>query len=279
MSVGQGGFGSNGNAATEPATLAVHSTISADGAYVAFQSNTALTPQVQGGTQNVYLWHEGAVSLISDGHTQEKIAREQGLVGIDATGQNIFFVTPAPLVAQDKDELSDLYDARIGGGFPAPVAEPSCAGEECQGPLSKPLPLLSPGSTGPPSNGNLVAPAFKAIEEATEGSVKITKHSTKTLSVSTPGAGKLTLSKSGLATVKKSAAKAGSYTLAITLTSRERKLLAKHKSVTEAVKVEFVPTSGKSSTATITVTIKKIKPKKAKGKKAKSKGTVKKKKG
>lgn len=279
VSVGQDGFDSNGNAATEPATLAFHSTISDDGAYVAFQSNTALTPQVQGGTQNVYLWHEGTLSLISDGHTQEKVAREQGLVGIDATGQNIFFVTPAPLVAQDKDELSDLYDARIGGGFPAPVAEPSCAGEECQGPLSKPLPLLSPGSTGAPSDGNLVAPAFKAIEEATEGSVKITKHSSKSLSVSTPGAGKLTLSKSGLATVKKSAAKAGSYTLAITLTSRERTLLAEHKSVTVAVKVEFVPTSGKSSTATITVTIKKIKPKKAKGKKAKSKGTVKKKKG
>jgi hypothetical protein len=274
VSVGQAGFDSNGNTATEPATLAFLSTISDDGAYVAFQSNTALTPQVQGGTQNVYLWHEGTISLISDGHTQEKVAREQGLVGIDATGQNLFFVTPAPLVAQDKDELSDLYDARIGGGFPAPVAEPSCAGEECQGPLSKPLPLLSPGSTGAPSNGNLVAPAFKAIEEATEGSVKITKHSSKSLSVSTPGAGKLTLSKSGLATVKKSAAKAGAYTLAVTLTSRERKLLAKHKSVTLAVKVEFVPSSGKSSTATVDVTIKKTKPKKAK-----SKGTVKKKKG
>jgi hypothetical protein len=70
-------------------------TLSEDGSYVVFQSSDALTPQVQGGLHNVYEWHEGTVSLISDGvdATANTPDRYVGLVGMDATGANIFFTT------------------------------------------------------------------------------------------------------------------------------------------------------------------------------------------
>ena len=48
---------------------------------------------------------------------------------------------------QDLDTQLDLYDARIDGGFPAPVSLlPSCTGDACQGQLSSAPTLLSPGS-------------------------------------------------------------------------------------------------------------------------------------
>jgi hypothetical protein len=169
ISEGQGGS-EDGNTTTDPASLTSGKTggeekaqlgegrrvVSNDGSVVVFQSSAALTPQVHGGRFNVYLWRDGEVHLISDGTpagTQHK-GNQEGLVGIDASGQNVFFTTEAPLVAQDSDELSDLYDARIDGGFPAPKAV-ECSGEGCQGALSTPLAPLAPGSLSPGANGNL----------------------------------------------------------------------------------------------------------------------------
>jgi hypothetical protein len=157
VSAGQDGFNNDGNtyenaaklANTEPGTGRM--TISEDGSDVVFQSNEALTPQVQSGsTRNVYEWHEGNVYLISDGKNSS------GLIGIDASGADIFFVTPDELVPQDTDEDVDVYDARVNGGFPEPTPTPSCSGEACQGAPTTPLAPSSPGSTGAPAVGNLI---------------------------------------------------------------------------------------------------------------------------
>ena len=169
VSEGQGGS-EDGNTTTHPASLTSgkiggeekaqlgegRRVVSDDGSVVVFQSSAALTPQVHGGRDNVYLWRDGKVHLISDGTpagTQHEGVQE-GLVGIDASGQDVFFTTEAPLVAQDSDQLSDLYDARVNGGFPAPKAV-ECSGEGCQGALSAPLAPLAPGSLSPGANGNL----------------------------------------------------------------------------------------------------------------------------
>ena len=169
VSRGQDGYNEDGNTTTDPASLTSgedstgepqidegRRVISEDGSVVVFQSSAALTPQVHGGMRNVYLWRDGGVHLISDGTSAGSSgSSDAGLVGIDASGQNVFFTTEAPLVGQDSDELSDLYDARVDGGFPAPkVAE--CAGEACQGAFTGPLAPLSLGSSSPNAQGNLV---------------------------------------------------------------------------------------------------------------------------
>jgi hypothetical protein len=82
--------------------------------------------------------------MISDGHNREPIPPlEPSPGGISASGSDIFFFTHSPLAGQDTGILGDLYDARVDGGFPAPVAEASCSGEQCQG---TPTPAPSFGS-------------------------------------------------------------------------------------------------------------------------------------
>jgi hypothetical protein len=172
VSAGQGGA-EDGETTTDPASLTsgqigthnAHASslgegrrvISEDGSVVVFQSSAALTPQVHGGMDNVYLWRGGGLYLISDGTpagSDDGFHSAAGLVGIDASGRNVFFTTEAPLVEQDSDEESDLYDARVDGGFPAPKLS-QCSGEACQGALSTPLAPLAPGSLSPSNPGNL----------------------------------------------------------------------------------------------------------------------------
>ena len=74
---------------------------------------------------------------------------------ITPSGRDLFFKTSAGLVKEDTDGAPDIYDARIGGGFPvaeAPVER--CEGDACQGPLTNPAPLLVPGSAVQASGEN-----------------------------------------------------------------------------------------------------------------------------
>jgi hypothetical protein len=169
ISVGENGYSNDGNTSSDTTTLATErlvagepnalpKTISENGAYVVFQTSAALTPQVDGGTNNVYEWHEGNVYLISDGTDNTDHA---GLIGMDASGENIFFVTADKLVGQDTDEDYDVYDARIEGGFPAPNPPATCGGEACQGSLTAPLTPAIPGSSGSVIDGNLTSPGLR----------------------------------------------------------------------------------------------------------------------
>jgi sugar lactone lactonase YvrE len=168
VSIGQEGFEDNGNTSSDPATLAKSAlerlTVSEDGSYIVFQSNDALTPQVHGGLHNVYEWHDGNISLISDGTDTRE---EAGLIGMDASGADIFFAAADKLVGQDTDEEVDIYDARIDGGFPAPKPASSCNGEECQGSPTPPLGSSTSGSKGAAAVGNLT-PDSTTFPEPTE---------------------------------------------------------------------------------------------------------------
>ena len=129
--------GSGGN---DPgfAVEALQSGISADGSIVVFQTAEALSPQDTDGVSDVYLWHDGRVSLISHGGGEAP--------RIDASGQNIYFATSQPLSAADRDVNTDIYDARIDGGFDL-SSLPPCSGEACQGqPSTPPMATGAPGS-------------------------------------------------------------------------------------------------------------------------------------
>jgi hypothetical protein len=55
------------------------------------------------------------------------------LLGSDASGENVFFTTVDRLVPADTDSQLDIYDARVGGGFPAEVTSPICeSGGTCR---------------------------------------------------------------------------------------------------------------------------------------------------
>jgi hypothetical protein len=124
--------------------------ISENGEYVVFTTSEELQAGAVEGATNSYLWHDGTVSLIS--------GDSLGGPSISSSGSDIFFATAKQLVGQDTDALGDVYDARVGGGFPAPPAEASCSGDACQGP-SSPLPSFGPSTSSVlPAGGNLPPP-------------------------------------------------------------------------------------------------------------------------
>jgi WD40-like Beta Propeller Repeat len=184
VSIGQDGYNHNGNSPANFVTIPrlrygpeydssedwTSLSVSADGSYVFFESSAALTPNALEGFSNVYEYHDGQVSLISDG--QDIAVNEIGgsvveFLGTDASGDDVFFTTEDRLVGQDVDTSTDIYDARVDGGFPAPVAPSACVGEGCQGVLSEAPTLLSPGSEfqaggNPPLAGGAPAAQPKA---------------------------------------------------------------------------------------------------------------------
>ncbi len=171
VSRGQNGHNDDGNTNVYPARIPnqeyspdvptdalLHLAMSNDGAYVFFTSEDGLTPQALTGANNVYEYHEGKVSLISDGHDLTRIIGEPAvnLAGTDGSGRDVFFTTADGLLAQDTDTQVDIYDARTEGGFSTPAAARGCLDDACQGPLAsgsqQPTPptSASPGETPPP---------------------------------------------------------------------------------------------------------------------------------
>ena len=150
--------------------------ISENGEYIVFHTpeqlqaddaNTGAEPGCEGrGAEtgcDVYVWHEGSVAMVSDGKTARSAETEHGDAAVSASGGDVFFFTATQLVGQDSDQLDDLYDARIGGGFPAPTPESSCSGDACQGSQSSPPSFGSPASLSLSSAGNLTPPANVSV--------------------------------------------------------------------------------------------------------------------
>ena len=125
---------------------------SADGSQVFFNSADALVPLDSNHRRDVYEFENGSPRLISSGTSSDISA----LVDVGAGGRDLFFTTRDRLVPGDRDNNSDLYDARVGGGFP-PAPEPlPCTGEACRGPLGaapSPAPLPATALPSPESEG------------------------------------------------------------------------------------------------------------------------------
>ena len=184
VSVGEDGSDANGNADQFDATIeraGVRHTlfeehdlnsraITQDGSRVVFRSGEPLSLAARSGVENAYEWHESGVSLVSSGSS----AVEQ--VVISSSGRDVFFTTTEGLVPQDTDGQSDLYDARVGGGFPSAPSEPEpCSGDACQGPLTNPAPLLVPGSVSQAPGGNLAPPTPTTTTTKAKKTVRCSK--------------------------------------------------------------------------------------------------------
>ncbi len=167
ISIGEEGYAENGNGNARGASITMPKfddtgnlsqaglfetstrAVSDNGSTVIFSTSGALSPravndlQPQPGPSDIYEWREGAVSLISTGHSLT--SDEQPV--ITPSGRDIFFTSTEGIVPQDTDGLASLYDARIDGGFPAPaIPAGGCRGDSCQGPPSVPSLLGESGS-------------------------------------------------------------------------------------------------------------------------------------
>ena len=111
---------------------------------------------------------EGCVALISSGASAE----ESGFLDASENGDDVFFLTSAPLSPGDTDNAIDVYDARVGGGFPQSSPPPSCEGDACQNPIQAPDDP-TPSSLVYQGAGNLLAPlAPPATKKTTNKPVK-----------------------------------------------------------------------------------------------------------
>lgn len=193
VSIGEAGADGNGNNDAFNANLAQMEfrgslpeqfelgsrAITENGSIVVFTTAEPLSSHAVNGQPDVYLWREGSVSMISSGTAEEPDVEPV----ITPSGRDLFFSTSAGLVPGDTDGLRDIYDARIGGGFPIPAAsrEP-CSGDGCQGPLSTPGVVTVPGSASQaPENEMPTAPSKS--KPVTKGKPvkhkKVTKRSKK----------------------------------------------------------------------------------------------------
>jgi hypothetical protein len=130
--------------------------MSADGRTVAFATPVALSPLDVNQTVDVYEWRDGAVHLVTDGVREfpegPTLPRP---VGVSEDGTTILFTVAAPgLTGFEQDGLSNLYVARIGGGFEPPAPVLRCSEESCQGPLQAPPPQQPPSSSSFGGRGN-----------------------------------------------------------------------------------------------------------------------------
>jgi len=100
--------------------------------------------------------NEGCIFLISTGKSKYPSL----LADASETGNDVFFFTRQGLVGQDKDELQDVYDARVKGGLAAQnqIKPLPCEGADaCQGAPQAPLTQATPGTPRFVGPGNAVS--------------------------------------------------------------------------------------------------------------------------
>ena len=141
--------------------------LSADSKRVFFDSFDALAVQDTNADSDVYEWEApgssgcarpvGCVGLISSGRA------EGGATFLDASadGADAFFLTDGSLLPSDSG-VRDIYDARVGGGYPLSTPVIPCVGDACQ-PLPPAPEAATPGSQRSKPSGNLPPATFKPL--------------------------------------------------------------------------------------------------------------------
>ena len=102
---------------------------------------------------------------------------------MDASGGDVLFTTADPLIPSDVDSgQRDVYDARVGGGFPlVPGGESGvCSAGSCEGPVSSPA-VVPPGSVSNTGEAPVVTPPAKktAVKKKTVKHKAVKKKSKK----------------------------------------------------------------------------------------------------
>jgi hypothetical protein len=133
-----------------------------------FNSSDALVPEDVNSQQDVYEWVDGRVRLLSTG-----VGPFATYGSASADGRDVYIATRAQLIPSDRDELADIYDARVEGGFTQPTTPSLCESiEGCHGPASSASPFTRTGSEGFSSGLKPRSPAAQRLRRA----LKACKH-------------------------------------------------------------------------------------------------------
>ena len=168
--------------------------VTEDGSHVFFETGERLESQdVNGKHTDVYEWTalgaagceassasfaahaNGCLDLITTGTS----ADDSHFLDASPSGDDLFVTTNQRMVGWDSDNNYDLYDVRVGGGFPDPApTTQECSGETCQGAITVP-----PGSGGAPASstffhgGNkVVHKPQKSVKRCAKGKVRKRVH-------------------------------------------------------------------------------------------------------
>jgi hypothetical protein len=120
--------------------------ISPDGSRVFFETTDSLVPRDTNGVDDVYEWENGRIYLISSGQG----TYGSSFSGASSDGSNVFITTTDNLAPQDVETSTQIYDARVDGGFPYRPFTTGCDSGQCQGPQT-PAPAF-----GPPASATFV---------------------------------------------------------------------------------------------------------------------------
>ena len=164
---------------TDPEPFYLPRNLSEGGGRLFFQSPDALVPHDSNGLLDVYEWELPGVGSCTSGSpsfsegsggcvfpvSDVAGSGESRFMDANLDGNDVFVWTGDQLVSSDTDSRADVYDVRVGGGFPVSVSSPVCVNaDSCKPPVSP-----QPGVFGAPASatfsgaGNIevVAPAVK----------------------------------------------------------------------------------------------------------------------
>jgi hypothetical protein len=233
---------------------------------------------------NVYEWEAdgtgscatsgGCVYLISDGQSTTGSA----LGSTTPTGNDVFFTSEDQLVPQDTDGYDDIYDARVGGGFPAPPAPapPCSSGDTCRSSVAPTVffstpassTLIEPNTTAPSFSVNSIS-AKQRKHFANAGFMVLTVHVSQAGKLAAVASAVIKGARETVASANGSifATHGGTAKLTLRLSKAARKLLAKNHRMVIEIAVSYSE-SNQASVATLTLTHGKAKSKKATNRRA-----------
>ena len=242
--------------------------MSDDGDHLFFDSSNALVPRDTNGQQDVYEWEpEGTGACTLAGGCQYLISGGTGgtpdpdasqatvnsFVEASADGSNVFFTTQQQLVPEDTDQASDLYDARVDGGFPAPAVATSCDGTDCRAAVSPPpAPAVGSVSFSGPGDQSARVPGRATV-------ITRTVHGTSfMIKIKVPGAGRVRVTGARITQASRSVARAMTIALRVSLSHAARKLLSRTHSLGLQLRVGYTPARGTASTVRFALAVKPV---------------------
>jgi hypothetical protein len=228
--------------------------VSNNGQEVVFTTSEALSANDGNGAPDVYIWRGGHTSLISTG----SVGGGASVGYIDGSGQNVYFTSSQELTADDIDNVSDVYDARIDGGFSFAERAP-CSGEGCQPSLPGGPAAPAPATEGAEGAGNhqLGTVSVKALSSSEQE--KLGAGAQVGLKVKVSGPGKISVRGSArvgsrqkqVLASKSTAVQAGDVNVPISLTQAAQAQLRSARSLKIRLTVSFADAVPSASTLTL----------------------------